>query len=411
VARAATARHSAFEARRLERPLGGKERIDPAPESSGATQRRTGTPTGEVGGAFGDLGTFLPHVVSALTVGGLSPVGLFVGFGLFYAATGLIYRLPIPVQPMKAVSAVLVTSGLSPGAIAATGVILGVVLLVLAVTGLIERLSKAIPQSVTAGLQIGLGITLALLGYELMMELPWLGFGMLALVSILMLVPRCPATLIALALAVGAGQVFGLARAPEAVALHLTLPGLVFPSWADIGSALQEAVLPQLALTITNAIIVTAALARSLFPEGGNRVTEKRLAVSSGAANLLLAPFGALPMCHGAGGLVAHHRFGARTGAAPLILGALFLGLGLFFSANALDLLRMIPMAAVGALLAVAGADLAISRRVFDARPSCWPVIAAAALVTVAVNPAVGLLVGFAAEMLRARLVARLVRR
>jgi MFS superfamily sulfate permease-like transporter len=401
----------AFEARLRERTLSDEKRIDPAPETSVATPRRAGSPTGEVAGAFGDLGTFLPHVVSAMTVGGLSPTGLFVGFGLFYMATGFIYRLPIPVQPMKAVSAVLVTSGLSPGAIAATGVILGAVLLLLAFTGLIERLSRAIPQSVTAGLQIGLGVTLALLGFELMMEVPWLGFGMLALVSLLMLVPRCPATLIALALAVGAGQAFGLTHAPAATEPQLALPALVLPSWADVGIALQEAVLPQLALTITNAIIVTAALFRSLFPDGGDRVTERRLAVSSGAANLLLTPFGALPMCHGAGGLVAHHRFGARTGAAPLILGALFLGLGLFFSAAALDLLRMIPMAAVGAFLAVAGADLAISRRVFDARPSCWPVIAAAALVTVAVNPAVGLLVGFAAEMLRARVMAHFARR
>jgi MFS superfamily sulfate permease-like transporter len=234
---------------------------------------------------------------------------------------------------------------------------------------------------------------------------------MLALVSLLMLLPRCPATLIALALAVGVGQAFGLTHAPEATEPQLALPVLVLPTWADVGLALQDAVLPQLALTITNAIIVTAALARSLFPDGGNRVSERRLAVSSGAANLLLAPFGALPMCHGAGGLAAHHRFGARTGAAPLILGALFLGLGLFFSAAALDLLRMIPMAAVGAFLAVAGADLAISRRMFDARPSCWPVIAAAAIATVAINPAVGLLVGFAAEMLRARVMAHFVRR
>jgi len=372
---------------------------------------RASAASGNVSGAFGDLGTFVPHVVSALTVGGLSPVGLFVGFGLFYTAVGLIYRLPIPVQPMKAVTAVLVTSGLSPGAIAATGVILGVILLVLAVTGLIERLSKAIPQSVTAGLQLGLGVTLAMLGLKLMLTMPWLGFSVLALVCLLMLVPRCPATLVALALAVAAGQVFGLTAFPSDVAFGFTLPAFVLPTWQDAATAMQETVLPQLALTITNAIIVTAAIARSLFPEGGRRVTETRLALSSGVANLLLAPFGALPMCHGAGGLVAHHRFGARTGAAPLILGVLFLGLGLFFAAAALDLLRMIPMAAVGAFLVVAGGDLAISRRVFDARPSCWPVIAGTAIATVAVNPAVGLLVGFAAELLRTRLLSYLARR
>lgn len=376
-----------------------------------ADAARPSTVSGNVSGAFGDLGTFVPHVVSALTVGGLSPTGLFVGFGLFYAATGLFYRLPIPVQPMKAVSAVLVTSGLSPGAIAATGVILGVILLVLAITGLIARLSKAIPQSVTAGLQLGLGVTLAMLGLKLMLTVPWLGFGVLALVCLLMLVPRCPATLVALALAVGAGQVFGLTELPANAAVGFTLPAFVLPTWHDAATAIRETVLPQLALTITNAIIVTAAIARSLFPEGGRRVTETRLALSSGVANLLLAPFGAMPMCHGAGGLVAHHRFGARTGVAPLILGVLFLALGLFFAAAALDLLQLIPMAAVGAFLVVAGGDLAISRRVFDARPSCWPVIAGTAIATVAVNPAVGLLVGFAGEMLRTRILSYLLRR
>lgn len=380
-------------------------RVDGDRRGGGATR------TGEVSGAVGDLGTFVPHVVSALTVGGLSPAGLFTGFGLFYAATALIYRLPIPVQPMKAVSAVLVTSHLTPGAVAATGVILGAVLLLLAFTGFIDRLSRAIPQSVTAGLQLGLGIMLALLGLELMLALPWIGFGILALVLLLMVVPRCPATLVALAVAVGIGQILDLTQMPEAASARLTLPAPVLPTWQDVTHAMREAVLPQLALTITNAVIVTAALAHSLFPDAGGRVTERRLALSSGAANLLLAPFGAMPMCHGAGGLAAHHRFGARTGAAPMMLAVLFLGLGLFFSAVALDLLRMIPMAAVGAFLAVAGGDLAISRRVFDARPSCWPVIGATAAAAVIVNPAVGLLVGFAAELLRTRLIALLARR
>ena len=398
----------------LERPVSDNDRPsqDTSPPAAAAdpARARPRSVTGEVAGAFGDLGTFLPHVVSALTVGGLAPSGLFVGFGLFYAATALLYRLPIPVQPMKAVSAVLVTSHMTPGAVAATGLILGVVLLFLGVTGLIDRLSRAIPQSVTAGLQLGLGITLAWLGLRLMLELPWIGFGILALVLLLMLVPRCPATLVALAVAVSAGQVFGLAQ-PVHPSAALTLPALVLPGWNDMADAMREAVLPQLALTVTNAIIVTAALAHSLFPAAGPRVTERRLALSTGAANLLLAPFGAMPMCHGAGGLVAHHRFGARTGAAPLILGVLFLGLGLFFSSAALDLLQMIPMAAVGAFLAVAGADLAMSKRVFDARPSCWPVIAATAAGAVFVNPAVGLLIGFASELLRTRLLAMMLRR
>ncbi len=356
----------------------------------------------EAGGAFGDLGTFLPHVISVLTVGGLASGGVLFGFGLFYLFTGAFYRLPVPVQPMKAVSAVIVTSGLPPGAVAATGMILGVVLLVLGLSGAIERLSRAIPPSIIAGLRLGLGVSFALIGLNLMLEVPWLGFGMLALLGVLTFLRGCPATLIGLAAALLAGQAAGLAP-PFAelagdLAPHFGLPAVVLPGFAELGAALHKAVLPQIALTITNAVIVTAALARALYPENKDAVTERRLCLTSGAANLLLAPFGALPMCHGAGGLQAHHRFGARSGTAPLLLSAVLLVLALFFAGAAVGLLAMIPLAAVGAFLVLAGAELAISKRLFDARPDCWPAIGLTALATLLVDAAVGLAVGCTIE-------------
>lgn len=354
----------------------------------------------ELSGAFGDLGTFLPHVISVLTVGGLAASGVLFGFGLFYLMSGLVYRLPIPVQPMKAVSAVIVTAHLPPGAVAATGVILGVLLILLALSGAIERLARVIPASVVAGLQLGLGLSLAVIGLKLMAEVWWLGLAMLALVAGLMRLPGCPATLIALAAALLAGQAAGLAPPPGGLAPGFALPGPVpLPSLAEVGQALELAVLPQIALTVTNAVIVTAALARSLFPEGGTRVSERRLSLTSGLANLLLSPFGALPMCHGAGGLQVHHRFGARTGAAPLIMGAGLLVLALFFSGTAVELLALIPLPAVGALLMLAAVDLAVSKRLLDARPDCWPAIAATALGTLLVNAAVGLALGCAIEI------------
>src|SRR6516225_11368460 len=112
----------------------------------------------ECSGACGDLGTFIPHVTGAITVAGLAPAGVLFGFAAFLIATGLLYRLPLPVQPMKAISAVILTGGLRPGEVAAAGMIIGVVLLVLGITGWIGRLARAIPQSVSAGLQLGLGL-------------------------------------------------------------------------------------------------------------------------------------------------------------------------------------------------------------------------------------------------------------
>jgi MFS superfamily sulfate permease-like transporter len=157
-------------------------------------------------------------------------------------------------------------------------------------------------------------------------------------------------------------------------------------------------------------VIVTAALCRDLFPERAGRATVRNLALTSGAMNLVLAPLGAMPMCHGAGGVAAQHRFGARTGVAPVLLGAALLALALGFASSAAALFAAIPASAVGALLLVAGTDLAMSKRLFDARPACWLAIGIAAGATALVNPAVGLAAGWAVELGRT-LAARLARR
>src|SRR5437899_32859 len=115
----------------------------------------------ECSGACGDLGTFIPHVIGAITVAGLAPAGVLFGFAAFLIASGVFYGLPIPVQPMKAVSAVILTDGLRPGEIAAAGMILGIVLVTLGATGAIGRIARLIPQSVSAGLQLGLGLLMA----------------------------------------------------------------------------------------------------------------------------------------------------------------------------------------------------------------------------------------------------------
>ena len=166
--------------------------------------------------------------------------------------------------------------------------------------------------------------------------------------------------------------------------------------------------MPQLSLTLTNAVIVTASLSRELLPATGSIASERNLALSSGLANVLLCPFGAMPMCHGAGGLVAQYRFGARTGLAPIIFGAVLLVLAVAFADHAAALFALIPIGAVGALLILAGSDLAISRRLFDGKPSCWWVIGVTVLLTVTVNPALGLILGWIAEFIRAAIVRRL---
>jgi MFS superfamily sulfate permease-like transporter len=363
----------------------------------------------EASGACGDLGTFIPHVIGAMTVAGLAPVGVLFGFGVFLISTGLFYGLPMPVQPMKAVSAVILTDGLRPGEVAAAGMMLGIVLLVLGLTGWIGRLARAIPQSVSAGLQLGLGLLMGVLGVKLILQTPWIGFPALAALLLLTRIPGCPAAPIVLVAAAVMGRVSNSTGTPTEITFAASLPQLVIPTGVEVWHSLEIAVLPQLSLTLTNAVIVTASLSRELFPQEGSVASERNLALTSGLANVLLSPFGAMPMCHGAGGLQAQYRFGARTGLAPVIFGVVVLVLAVGFADHAAALFAIIPIGAVGALLILAGTDLAISRRLFDGKPSCWPVIGVTALITLTINPALGLILGWVTELIRAAVVRRFI--
>src|SRR3954447_14087506 len=195
----------------------------------------------EISGACGDLGTFIPHVIGAITVGGLAPAGVLFGFAVFLISTGLFYGLPLPVQPMKAISAVILTNGLRPGEVAAAGILIGFVLLVLGITGWISRLARAIPQSVSAGLQLGLGLLMAVLGLKLILETPWLGFGSLALLFALTRIPRCPAAPIALGVAISWGWVTGSVGSTAEAVASPGMPGLVLPSWEEIWRSFEVA--------------------------------------------------------------------------------------------------------------------------------------------------------------------------
>ncbi|WP_198005106.1 putative sulfate/molybdate transporter, partial [Synechococcus sp. WH 5701] len=275
----------------------------------------------ELSGALGDIGTLLPLSLGAIGVAGLAPVPVLLGFAVFYIATGLYYRLPVPVQPMKAVAALLLTTQVSAQSLIASGVLIGAILLLLGSTGWINRAARLVPGSVLSGLQLGLGLLLASMSLELMATSLPLGLVILALLAItLKLFPSWPAALLGLALAMVLGALLGSPGLPlPAHPAIFSMPQL--PSMDEWQQGFSILVLPQLALTITNAIVLTALVVGDYFGDQSHRVSPARLSVTTGLANLFLVPFGALPMCHGAGGVAAHYRFGARTGLAPVLLG------------------------------------------------------------------------------------------
>ncbi len=355
----------------------------------------------DAGGALGDIGTLIPLGLGAIGLAGLTPIPVLLGFAIFYIATGLYYRLPIPVQPMKAVAALLLTSEVTSQSLVASGVLIGAILLVLGCTGWINGAARLIPRSVLSGLQLGLGLMLASMSMGLMATSVPLGVITLVVLGItLMMLPNWPAALIGLGVAVALGTVLGAPglTLPAGNPVVLSLPEL--PGINDWQQSISMLVLPQLALTLTNAIVLTALVVEDYFGEQSRRATPARLSVSTGLANLFMVPFGAMPMCHGAGGVAAHYRFGARTGLAPVLLGTALLMVA--FIPGGLSVIAAIPMAGLGALLFVAAVELALSRRLWTARPSCWPVIAITALVTVWADPFFGLLAGVASDTVRA---------
>jgi len=361
---------------------------------SGTARRDEGGWIGDISGAFADLGTFLPLVIGLLVVGRFDPTGLLVGFGLFAVMTGIFYRLPMPVQPMKAVAALAIAGGLTAPELAASGLLLGLALVILGWSGLIDKMHRLVPRTVLFGIQIGLGLHLLVASADLAAGEIALGLGAFAL----LLAFRAAACLVLIVGGILWSLISGQVDLPSGMPFW-HLPGLILPDWLAVQEAAETVFLPQLALTITNAVLLTAVLAEEYFPKAGQRRSAKRLALSSGGFNLLLAPIGAMPMCHGAGGLAVQYQQGARTGRAPVIFGSVCLALGILFGPSALAWLLLVPLPIVAAMLAFAGFQLMKPRRLLGMTPLCTGIIALTALTALFVNIAAGLAIGLVAEL------------
>lgn len=369
--------------------------VRPAAGGSAAGARpRFAWNLGEVSGAVGDLGTFLPHIIGAIAVVGMAPAGVFAAFGLFYLAAGAFYGVPMGVQPMKAASATMLVVPMAPGQVAGAGLAIGAFFLLAGATGLVTRLARAIPPPVVAGIQLGLGLSLAGLGVRLLREQLWLGLVVSAVTVCLLGNRRVPAALAALAVGVALAQATGRGAAWPGLEVGFHPPRLDWPAWGDVLRGAELAALPQIPLTLTNAVVVTAAVTRHLLPERAGRVNERNLAITTGLGNLLAAPFGGFPMCHGAGGIAGHHRFGARTATAPLLIGLAFLAMGLLLGDGALPLLALVPAATLGSLLFFSGVELALASGLRRFSGGELFVVLAVAAVGATVNPAAAFALG-----------------
>lgn len=361
---------------------------------------------GELSGAVADLGVLVPLLAALILVNGIDATSALVGAGALVLLSGLWFRIPWPVQPLKALTAVAVARHLSADTIHAAGLLVGVVLLLLAVRGVADRIAVVFTPTVVRALQVGVGTLLVLTALRLVQEppalfaatppTPWPLLLGLAGVAVVAWAARRGRYLAALVMLAAGVAVVVVMAPPEPAAPSLTLPHLDLPPWEVFGPAFVLLVLPQIPLTFGNAVVAVTDVAHRAFPDSSGRVTPSRVARCEALGNLFAGAFGGMPMCHGAGGLTAHHRLGARTAGMNLVLGTGLLALGLFWGAQASVLLGLLPVWALAAFLAYAGvrhallaADLAGVRLVLAAAAG----LAGAAVGNLAVTTVLALVV------------------
>ena len=355
----------------------------------------------ELAGSMGDFGTLFPLAIGFIVINGMNPAGLFFMIGLTNIVTGLVYHLPMPVEPKKVVAAVAIAHRWTPDRIYAAGFGLGLTWFALALTGWIDHLVKWTPKAVIRGIQLALGIQLFLTGWEMVMEAWWLGLLAVVLAIVLKDSRYAPAALVlmGLGLAISAWQGTLLPN----LRLGLTLPPLVIPPWREIWPAMVGAGFAQMPLTITNAVLSTSALISDYFPD--KPVTPRRLLVNMGFMNVLSPLLGGMPLCHGAQGLVGQYYFGARTGGANILEGLIEIGMGLFLGGSLAALFATFPMAIIGGMMIIVAIQL--GRFGLDLRGSDLVVMCLTAGISAWQNMAVGFIAGMAAYYLWKRFGAR----
>lgn len=353
----------------------------------------------EMAGALGDMGTFIPILVGMVSVCGLNAGSALLFSGFFNLITGIIFGIPLAVQPMKAIGVIAINEGLTVDQILAAGIVTSAVVFILGVTNLISFLNRHIPISVIRGLQLGLGLLLVIKGIKMVTDTKTVfGYDSIAvgvfcglIVLFLFFSKKFPGALVVFAL----GFLFLFLRSPdilEGFSYELSIPKFTIPNKDDFISGTLRAAIPQLPLTILNSVIAVCALSWDLFP--GKGAGTRRMATSVGLMNLIGCWFGAMPMCHGAGGLAGQYRFGARTGGSIVFLGIVKMTIGFFFGAYAIKLLSAYPLSVLGVLLVFSGLELAMTSKDMKSRSDMFVMLLTAAVIIAFHSTAIGFVVG-----------------
>jgi SulP family sulfate permease len=343
--------------------------------------------------------------------------------GVFYILAGIYYGVTVPVQPMKVIGAYAIATAMNASQITAAGYLMGLVLLLIGVTGAITFIGKYIPLSVVRGVQLSTGTLLMVQGIKLMLGTsmlqkinqtvePYLsvqsigpvpigiiiGIAGACLTLLLLENNKFPAGLVVVVAGLALGLLLGNRQNLNELRIGINLPNFLpfgWPSRADFAFASFALVLPQIPMTLGNAVIAYTDLSGEYFKEQSGRVTYRAACISMALAIFFSSTFGGMPLCHGAGGLAAHYRFGARTAGSNIMIGTVFIALAVFFGSRSLVLINLLPLAVLGILLLFAGSQLCLT--ILDlTKPKDMFVSLVILGITLATNLATGFIAGVA---------------
>lgn len=393
----------------------------------------------EVNGAMGDLGTYIP-IVLALTLAKDLDLGTTLIFtGIYNAVTGAVYGVPMPVQPMKSIAAVAISSTAEEFGIPeimAAGICTGGILFVLGVSGLMQFVFNVIPLSVVRGIQLSQGLAFAMSAVKYIRkeqnfsksksvgDRPWLGLDglVLALVCVLFIIlvngdgeqeeeeeeerngsrrrrrvsiirkviSNVPSALLIFLLGVflafirKPSIVHGIKFGPE----KIKLVRMDKEAWKN---GFLKGTVPQLPLSVLNSVVAVCKLSYDLFPE--KKFSAASVSMTVGLMNMVGCWFGAMPTCHGAGGLAGQYKFGGRSGGCVALLGVAKLVLGLVLGSSLVGILEKFPVGVLGALLLFAGIELAMAARDMNTKGDAFVMLVCTA-VSLGSNPAIGFVAG-----------------
>ncbi|MEW6118226.1 MAG: putative sulfate/molybdate transporter [Nitrospirota bacterium] len=305
----------------------------------------------DISGAFGDIGVLFPIAIALIVKNGFNPTALFLMAGLFYVISAYYFRITMPVQPLKAMSAIAIASGLNFEVINAAGIAMGIILIFISLTRLSVKLGSFFPVSVIRGIQLGLGMMLVrsasgLISADILIAV----VAGLLLITNIALIKKIPPLIPILIL----GAVFSIrGLTPLAIGPVALSPAL--PDADSLWRGFTLLVLPQIALTFGNAIVATEATGKLLYGQKAERLSLQSVPLSMGFANITSGFFGGAPMCHGCGGLTAHSKFGATSERSGYIIGGLLIVLALLFGKSALSIISAFPLGILGVLLCYVG--------------------------------------------------------